>query len=177
MGAKTKLDIQTDQLHSAAGKAGQTLAGSVIPTIPPPPPTTASQLDIALASISAQSELLRSKVDTVDTTWATKQQAALTESPPVLQEQDVQAAGDYERQSQFPTPEVKPPIGPPDTGSVQPAGYSPALPENGPWGLGDDEWELDEWGTPQPIWPNPAAAPAAEQGLGLALRAASRQSR
>ena len=154
MGAKTKLDIETDQLHSAAGKAGQTLAGSVIPTIPPPPPTTASQLDIALASISAQSELVRSKVDTVDTTWATKQQAALTESPPVLQEQDVQAAGDYERQSQFPTPEVKPPIGPPDTGSVQPAGYSPALPENGPWGLGDDEWELDEWGTPQPIWPN-----------------------
>ena len=154
MGAKTKLDIQTDQLHSAAGKAGQTLAGSVIPTIPPPPPTTASQLDIALASISAQSELARSKVDTVDTTWATKQQAALTESPPVLQEQDVQAAGDYERQSQFPIPEVKPPIGPPDTGSVQPAGYGPALSENGPWGLGDDEWELDEWGTPQPIWPD-----------------------
>ena len=102
MGAKTKLDIETDQLHSAAGKAGQTLAGSVIPTIPPPPPTTASQLDIALASISAQSELLRSKVDTVDTTWATKQQAALTESPPVLQEQDVQAAGDYERQQSVP---------------------------------------------------------------------------
>ena len=51
-------------------------------------------------------------------------------------------------------PEVKPPIGPPDTGSVQPAGYSQALPENGPWGLGDDEWELDEWGTPQPIWPD-----------------------
>ena len=177
MGAKTKLDIETDQLHSAAGKAGQTLAGSVIPTIPPPPPTTASQLDIALASISAQSELLRSKVDTVDTTWATKQQAALTESPPVLQEQDTQAAGDYERNSQFPTPEVKPPIGPPDTGSVQPAGYSPALPENGPWGLDDDEWELDPWGTPQPIWPNLAAAPAAEQGRGLALRAASRQSR
>jgi hypothetical protein len=121
MGAKTKLDIETDQLHSAAGKAGQTLAGSVIPTIPPPPPTTSSQLDISLASISAQSELLRSKVDTVDTTWATKQQAALTESPPVLQEQDVKAAGAYER-TQFPMPEVKPPIGPPDTGSVQPAG-------------------------------------------------------
>jgi len=63
MGAKSRLDIETDQLHSAAGKAGQTLAGSVIPTIPPPPPTTASQLDMALAGVSAQSELSRSKVD------------------------------------------------------------------------------------------------------------------
>jgi hypothetical protein len=167
MGAKTKLDIETDQLHSAAGKAGQTLAGSVIPTIPPPPPATASQLDIALASISAQSELLRSKVDTVDTTWATKQQVALTESPLVLQEQDTQAAGDYERNSQFPTPEVKPPIEPPDTGSVQPAGYGPALPENGPWGLGDDEWELDPWGTPQPIWPNGGSGGGAGPGPGV----------
>jgi hypothetical protein len=66
----------------AAGKAGQTLARRVIPTIPPPPPTTASQLDIALAAISAGSELLRSRVDTVDTNWATKQQAAIPESPP-----------------------------------------------------------------------------------------------
>lgn len=38
MGAKTKLDIETDQLHSAAGKAGQTLAASVIGAIPPPLP-------------------------------------------------------------------------------------------------------------------------------------------
>lgn len=116
MGVKTKLDIETDKLQSAAGKAGQTLSGSVIPTIPPPPPTTASQLDIALASVSAQSELLRSKVDVVDTTWATKQQAALTESPPVLQQQDTQAAGDYERASQFPMPTVTLPI----AGSVRP---------------------------------------------------------
>jgi hypothetical protein len=25
---------------------------------------------------------------------------------------------------------------------------------SGPWGLGDDEWELNEWGQPQPIWPD-----------------------
>ena len=33
MGAKSKLDIETDQLHSAAGKAAQTLAGSVVLTV------------------------------------------------------------------------------------------------------------------------------------------------
>ena len=154
MGAKTKLDIETDQLHSAAGKAGQTLAGSVIPTIPPPPPTTASQLDIALASISAQSEL--AAVEGGHRRHHLGDEAASRAHRIAA---GVAGAGRPGRrglraQSQFPTPEVKPPIGPPDTGSVQPAGYSPALPENGPWGLDDDEWELDAWGTPQPIWPN-----------------------
>ena len=176
MGAKSKLDIETDQLHSAAGKAGQTLAGSVIPTIPPPPPTTASQLDIALASISAQSELLRSKVDTVDTTWATKQQAALTESPPVLQEQDVQAAGDYERTVSFRcrrsshrsdrrTREA----------SSQPATARLYL------RMGRGAWTTTNGNSTSGGHPSPygrtSAAPAAERGLGLAFRAASRQSR
>lgn len=112
MGAKTKLDIETDQLHSAAGKASQTLAGSVVPPIPPPPPTTTSQLDAALALVSTESETLRSNLDTLDTTWATKQQAALTESPPVLQQEDLRAAQDYDRH-QFPMPTVKPPGGAP----------------------------------------------------------------
>ena len=108
MGAKNKLQIETDKLHSAAGKAGQTLAASTIPAIPPPPPTATSQLDAALALVSTHSEALRTKVDTLDTTLATKQHAALTESPPVLQQQDVQGAQDYERSSQFPTPSVTP---------------------------------------------------------------------
>ena len=54
MGAKTKLDIETDQLHSAAGKAGQTLAASVIGAIPPPPPAAMSQLDAALAAVTEE---------------------------------------------------------------------------------------------------------------------------
>ena len=98
---------------------------------------------------------MRTGLDTTDNTWATKQQAALTESPPVLQQQDTQAAGDYEKSATFPMPGVKPPIGPPDTSSVQPAGFTPPAPE-GPWGLDDydGEWELNEWGAPQPVWPD-----------------------
>lgn len=119
MGGKTKLEIETDQLHSAAGKAAQTLAGSVVPPIPPPP-TATSQLDAALALISSSAETMRTGLDTTDNTWATKQQAALTESPPVLQQQDTQAAGDYEKSATFPMPNVKLPIGPP-TGGVRPA--------------------------------------------------------
>ncbi len=166
MGTKTKLDIETDQLHSAAGKAGQTLAGSVIGTIPPPPPTATSQLDGALAGVSAQSELLRSQVDTLDSTWATKQSAALTESPPVLQQQDIDAAPTYQVPTEYPMPEINPGAGP-AAGSVQPASYSPALPESGPWGLDDGEWELDEWGTPQPIWPQGGAGGGAGPGAGV----------
>ena len=36
---------------------------------------------------------------------------------------------------------------------IQAAGFSPAPPPEGPWGLDDDQWELNEWGAPQPIWP------------------------
>lgn len=124
MGARTKLDIETDKLAGAAGKAGETLTASAPKPVPPPPPAVTSQLDAALALISTSSEALRAKVDATDTTWATKQQAALTESPPVLQQQDTQAAGDYQRAAPppvFPTPGFKPPIGPPDVTKVRPA--------------------------------------------------------
>lgn len=170
MGAQTSMKIQADQLHSAAGKAGQTLAGSTIPPIPPPPPAALSQLDAALALVSTQSEALRAKVDTVDSQWATKQQAALTESPPVLQQQDTTAAGDMERSSEFPMPQVKPPIGPSDTTSVQPASYNPSALKEGPWGIDgpyDGEWELDEWGIPQPVWPGGGNSGGAGPGPGV----------
>lgn len=108
MGGKSKLDIESDQLASAAGKASATLAGSAVNAIPAPPPTVTSQLDAALALVATSSEALRVKVDTTDSMLATKQQAALTESPPVLVQQDQHAAQDYERSSQFPTPAVTP---------------------------------------------------------------------
>lgn len=166
MGAKTKLDIETDQLASATGKASQTLAASVIGAIPPPPPAAMSQLDAALAAVSAQSELLRSNVDTLDSTWATKQSAALTEAPPILQQQDVQGATEIESvpQNEYPMPNINP-LSP--DGGVQPASYSPSMPENGPWGLDDGEWELDEWGTPQPVWPQGGASGGAGPGAGV----------
>lgn len=124
MGARTKLDIETDKLVGAAGKAGETLTASAVKAIPPPPPTATSQLDAALVLVSTSSEALRAKVDATDTTWATKQQAALTESPPVLQQQDTKAAGDYGRTAPpptFPMPGFKPPLGPPDVTKVRPA--------------------------------------------------------
>lgn len=121
MGAKTKLQIETQKLAGAAGRAGQTLAASAPKPIPPPPPTTTSALDAALVLVSTSSETLRTTVDTTDTTWATKQHAALTESPPVLQQQDTTAAGDYQRTPVFPMPAVKPPIGPHDVTEARPA--------------------------------------------------------
>lgn len=109
MGGKSKLDIESDQLASAAGKASATLAGSAVNAIPAPPPTVTSQLDAALALVATSSEALRVKVDTTDSMLATKQQAALTESPPVLVQQDQQGAQDYNRATeQFPTPAVTP---------------------------------------------------------------------
>ena len=66
----------------------------------------------------------------------------------------MQAAGDYEHQSQFPTPEVKPPIGPPDTGAVQPAGCEPgSVPRTGRGAWTTTNGNLTSRGRPQPIWP------------------------
>ena len=97
MGAKTKLDIETDQLHSARpAKPGRRWpqASSVQSRHPP---AAMSQLDAALAAVSAQSELLRSNVDTLDSTWATKQSAALTESPPFFSSRTFRALRRWSR--------------------------------------------------------------------------------
>jgi len=109
MGSKSKLQIDTQELASAGGKATQTLAGSVAPTFAPPPPTATSKLDAALVGVIAKTEAVRTNVDTTDSTWATKQQAALTQSPPVFTQQDQQGAQDYTRvATEFPTPVMNP---------------------------------------------------------------------
>lgn len=64
---------------------------------PATPPAAMSQLDAALAAVSAQSELLRSNVDTLDSTWATKQSAALTESPPFFSSRTFRALRRWSR--------------------------------------------------------------------------------
>lgn len=118
MGAKSKLDIETDVLHAAAGKASATLAASAPKPIPPPPPTAVSQLDAALVLVSTSSEALGTKVDTNDITWATRQSERLTAGPPALQQQDVQGAADIQRAAQFPITRVPMHIGPNDTTKV-----------------------------------------------------------
>ncbi|MDG4667969.1 hypothetical protein [Mycobacterium sp. 236(2023)] len=68
-------------------------------------------------------------------------------------------------------PNADRPISPAGAGEVQAANFSPAPPPEGPWGLDDDEWELNEWGSPQPIWPvqDPGGAgPGPSVGGGLA---------
>ncbi|OOK65300.1 hypothetical protein BZL29_7766 [Mycobacterium kansasii] len=107
MGSKSKLQIDTQELASAGGKATQTLAGSAAPTFAPPPPAAESKLDAALVGAIAKTEAIRTEVDTTDSLWATKQQAALTQSPPVLEQQDQKAAQDY-NQVQFPTLVMEP---------------------------------------------------------------------
>lgn len=97
VGTKSKLEIETGQLASAAGKATQTLAASGPQPISPPPPSVTSQLDAALTLLATTSQALRQKLDATDTASATKQQAALTQSPPVLIQQDQQGAQDYNR--------------------------------------------------------------------------------
>lgn len=107
MGSKTRLQIETQELANAGAKATQTLAGSAAPTFAPPPPAAESKLDAALLGVIAKTEAVRTTVDTTDSTWATKQQAALTQSPPVLAGQDQQAAQDYTK-VQLPTPVMAP---------------------------------------------------------------------
>lgn len=118
MGAKSKLQIETEVLHAAAGKASGTLAASAVKPIPPPPPTATSQLDAALVLVTASASALASKVDTNDITWATRQSERLAAGPPALQQQDVQGAADMQRAAQFPISKVPMQIGPHDTTKV-----------------------------------------------------------
>jgi hypothetical protein len=105
MSGGDKTDITPEDLAEASGKAAATLAGSTLPAITTPPPSTTSQLDAALALLSTTIEAQRVKVDATDNTLATKQAAALGESPPNLVQQDQQGAAAIKK---FPTPVLAP---------------------------------------------------------------------
>ncbi|PJE02573.1 MAG: hypothetical protein CK429_34185 [Mycobacterium sp.] len=105
MGTKSKLDIETGQLASAGGKATSTQAGSATTAPPSPPSTVTSQLDAALALLATSSTTALAAADTADSAAATRQQAALTQSPPVFVAQDQRGAQDYTRAgASMPTP-------------------------------------------------------------------------
>ena len=106
------LDIRPEDLATAAAKAGATVTASTPVAIASPPPTAESLLDAAAVALSAAIQGLAAAVDTADTTAAAKQQAALTESPPMLVQQDHQGAQDMTAGApiiEFPTPGVVPP--------------------------------------------------------------------
>lgn len=164
-----RLNIHTEKLASAATGSAATQAASAPAPLMPPPPGGASLLDIAL-SATATSVASRVATETAaDAAVVATQTTGLTESPAAIVQQDGQAAADMGKHaSTFPMPGVKPPIGPPDTGIVRSASYSPAAPKQGPWDLEDGEWELDEWGSPQPVWPNFGGGGASSSATGHA---------
>lgn len=170
MSSTDNLNVNIEELAADAGKAGITAAASVPRVVVPPPDAVSSELDAAAVSVAEAIKGLLARVNGNDQAAAEKQATMFAESPPVLQQQDTQAAGDYGKSTSL-IPEVKPPVGAPDTGIVRSVGYNPGgLPE-GPWGLGDDEWELDEFGSPQPIWPHGGgggSASGGNAGLGTA---------
>lgn len=107
MSGPIKLDIVTDELVDAASKASATAAGSALGPIATPPLTTTSQLDAALVLLSTTAETTRASLDARDNVWAIKQQTALTESPPVLAQQDQQGAADINgAATQIPKPPI-----------------------------------------------------------------------
>lgn len=109
MSGDGKLDIDPAKLAEASGKAAATLADSTASDLTPPPLSATSQLDAALVLLSTTIETQRVSMDTNDTTWATKQTAALTESPPNLVQQDQQNANNTnEITPKFPTPALAP---------------------------------------------------------------------
>lgn len=95
MSGNDKLEIIPPVLADAAGKAAATQAGSVVSGIVAPPPPVTSQMDAALVLLGTTAETKRHLQDTADNTWAVKQSAALTESPPNLVAQDQQNAQNY----------------------------------------------------------------------------------
>lgn len=69
--------------------------------------TTASTLDGALAVLIAATEARHADADETDHGWASRQAAALAESPPQLEKQDVANAEEIQRvQQRFPMPTV-----------------------------------------------------------------------
>ena len=109
MSGDETLNISTEGLAHASEEAEATAAASAIAAVVPPPPTAVSKLDAALAVLSTTMETARAGVDRTDSTWAERQAAALSESPPELHEQDLRNAEKIgETQRHFPTPVVVP---------------------------------------------------------------------
>lgn len=95
MSSGDKLDIYTEKLAGAAAQATATQTGSITPALATPPATTVSQLDGALVGFLGALEGKRTASDQADSVIATKQESALTQSPPAIIAQDEQLANDF----------------------------------------------------------------------------------
>lgn len=82
------LKLDPGKLANAATKANAVLTGSALAPIALPPAVGATPVDTALLCLETETEVRRAGADKLDTTWMTKQAAALTEGPPELLRQD-----------------------------------------------------------------------------------------
>lgn len=132
----------------AVGAAAATAAGVKPDAVSAAITATMSPWAAELAACEALATAVASETASADSTCSATLEAA-----------DGEAAATIN--GAVPGPEAQTP----DTGSVQLASYSSGgLPE-GPWGVGGDhDWELDEWGTPQPVWPDPSDGGGAGPG-------------
>lgn len=108
MSSTDNLNVNIDELAADACKAGNTAALSAPRVVVPPPDAASSELDAAAVSVTKAIQGLLATVNGNDRAAAAKQATMFAESPPVIAQQDHQAAGDMERSSQFPMPAVKP---------------------------------------------------------------------
>ncbi|WP_204810528.1 hypothetical protein [Mycobacterium riyadhense] len=113
MSSTDKLDINTVDLAAAAAKAAATQAASgPSPITSPPAASAGSPVDAAAVAVAESIHALLEARDTADFAAAAEQTAALTESPPVIVEQDHQGADEITTAAgaipEFPMPNAGP---------------------------------------------------------------------
>lgn len=120
MSSTDNLNVNIEELAADACKAGGTAAASAPRVVVPPPDVASSELDAAAVSVAKAIGGLLARVNGNDHAQAEKQATMFAESPPVIAEQDHQAAGTYTAAAgsirEFPMPAVKPGS---DTGQVR----------------------------------------------------------
>lgn len=120
MSSTDNLNVNIEELAADASKAGATAAASAPRMVVPPPDAASSELDAAAVKVSAAIKGLLARVNGNDHAAADKQAAMFAESPPVIAQQDREAAGTYTGTAgpirEFPMPVVKPGS---DTGQVR----------------------------------------------------------
>lgn len=150
-GANTAAEAATVAAAGAGGAVGAaaaTAAGAKPDAVSAAITAAMSPWAAELATCNVQTATLASETASTDNTCSA-----------TLEAEDSQAAATISAAVPGPGAQT------PDTGRVQLASYtSGGLPE-GPWGVGGDhDWELDEWGTPQPVWPDPSDGGGAGPG-------------
>lgn len=112
MSSTDNLNVNIEELAADSCKAGATAAASAPRLVVPPPDAASSELDAAAVSVTAAIKGLLATVNGNDRAAAEKQANMFAESPPVIAQQDHEAAGTYTAAAgsirEFPMPAVKP---------------------------------------------------------------------